>query len=245
MTYGRPYRSKKSAGAKRKQYRKKSTSTRKRTGMRKTGYRKNTQLIPSAEKKYIEHGYTGEPFAQLDVISNAYEIANVTPNPLQNFTRSGRVGNKIFLTGGIMDLQLTTLATTSNAIKYKWFLVKIPSSFNFPAVDIVTQMFDPNPFLTGIYDWHSNLDPEERTNFRIVAKGQGTIKPDSIAGQTGIVQIRKYLKYGFPLKWDTNNPNEESVVNQMRLIFFADSGNLNLSSGITASANFRSFYLDN
>ena len=122
--YGKSYRSKKSAGAKRKQYRKRSQTTRRRAGMRKTGYRKNTQLVPSAEKKYIDHGYTGEPFAQFNNTSNAYEVANVTPNPLQNFTRSGRIGNKIFLTGGIMDLQIQTQSNVVNAMEAVQLAVK-------------------------------------------------------------------------------------------------------------------------
>ena len=124
--YGRNYRSKASAGKKRKQYRKRTTTTRRRTAMRKNLYTRNKPVALSAEKKYIEHGITNQPFAQVSGILQGYFVINTTPNPQQGLGQNARIGQKIFCTGSIMDVQFTTQASTINAIKYRYYVVRIP-----------------------------------------------------------------------------------------------------------------------
>ena len=243
--YGK-YRSKTSAGKKRKQYRKRSTGNRKRTGMRKRNYTKNRPVGLSAEKKYIEHGFTSQTFGLYNGSpSNGYYVTQTTPRPIQGLGNNARIGQKIFCTGAIMDVEIYSQANVTNAIRYKYFVVRIPDAYDNPATDIVPAMFDPNPFLTSVYDWHSNLDPEKTSQFKIISKGQGMLKPDSIAGQTSRTQFRKYLKLGFELKWDDTTLASESVKNQWRVILFADTGDTSLTTGMACSMNFRTFYLDN
>lgn len=243
------YRSKKSSYAKRKQTRRRAPLRRKRTGMRKRSYRKNTQVIASAEKKYFDYGVPGNNFAQYNDPavsgSNGYHVSDQSLKCDQGLGVNARIGNKVFLTGAIMDLQFATQTSQTNAIKYKWFLVRIPDCYDYPPVDIVPAMFDTNPFNVNIFDWHSNRDPETGSQFKIVAKGQGTLRADSLAAQTSRAQIRRYLKLGFPCKFDNNVTGTPPITNQMRLIMFADTGGVSVGTGITGSVNLRVFYLDN
>lgn len=247
IEYMYAYKSKRSAYAKRKQTRRRTKVPRKRAGMRKKVYRKNTALIPSAEKKYFDHGFTNLPFAQYNGILNGYLVENITPLPVQGLGSNNRIGSKIFLTGAIMDIQFVSQANSTNQFRYRWYLVRIPDCYDFPATDIVPAMFDSDPFNAGIYNWHSNLDPEKQSQFKIVAQGQGSLRPDSLATQTSRVQSRKYLKLGFDLKWDTAVLLDQSIKNQLRMIVFADSGDSAGASltGANVSVNLRSFYLDN
>lgn len=246
--YGRTYRSKTSAYKKRKQNRRRATTTRRRSTMRKRPFRKNTTLVPSAEKKYFDYGFNSINFAQYNDVStltNGYLVQEVSLKCDQGLAINARIGNKVFLTGGIMDIQLASMTSQTNQIKYKYFLVRIPDAYDYPTTDIVSTMFDANPFNTGIFDWHSNLDPETGSQFKIVAKGQGTLRADNIAAQTSRYQGRKYLKLGFPCKFDNQTTGSPPITNQLRLIFFADTGGIVQGTGITASVNFRMFYLDN
>lgn len=245
IEYMYAYKSKRSAYAKRKQTRRRAQVSRKRAGMRKKVYRKNTALVPSAEKKYFDHGFTNLPSAQYTGPLVGYLVENVTPIPSQGLGQNNRIGQKIFATGCILDCRITTQSSVTNAIKYKYYLVRIPDCYDYPATDIVPSMFDSNPFNSGVFDWHSNLDPETQGQFKVMAKGQGTILPDSIAGQTGIVQFRKYLKLGFASKWDSLTLLSQPVSSQWRLILFTDTGDNSANTGVTASMNFRTFYLDN
>jgi len=222
---------------------------RRKGAMRKRYVRKNTSLIPSAEKKYFDFGFTAINVAQYyDAVvsgSNGYTCQETSLKCDQGLAVNARIGNKVFLTGGILDLQIATMTSQTNAIKYKWYLVRIPDCYDYPAQDIVPPMFDANPFNTGIFDWHSNLDPETASQFKIVAKGQGTLKADNIASQTSRVQQRKYLKLGFPCKFDNQTTGSPPVTNQLRMVVFADTGGIVQGTGITVSTNFRLFYLDN
>lgn len=242
------YKSKRSSYAKRKSTRRRTKVSRKRAGMRKKVYRKNTALVPSAEKKYFDYGITSQAFAQYNNFiagTNGYSCTDQSIICNRGLGPNARIGNKVFMTGGILDIQMVAQPSVTNAIKYKWFVVRVPDSYDYPSVDIVTPMFDANPFTTGIFDWHSNLDPETASQFKIVAKGQGTLRPDSISGQTSRNQTRRYLKLGFPCKWDSDVLNAPPITNQLRLIMFADSGDNSTSTGILGSVNFRMFYLDN
>ena len=245
--YGRTYRSKTSAGKKRKQYRKRTTGNRKRTTMRKRYLTKNRPVAISAEKKYIEHGFTSQNFAKYNGAGSGYYVTNSTPRPEQGLGIQGRIGQKIFCTGCIMDVEIFSQTNVTNAIKYKYYVVRLPDAYDLPVTDIVPDMFDPNPFITGIYDWHSNLDPEKTSQFKIITKGQGTLRPDSISGQTSRTQFRKYLKLGFELKFDSATTGVDAIKNQWRIILFADTGDRDTAvlTGMGCSMNFRTFYLDN
>jgi len=244
--YGR-YRSKTSVGKRRKQYRKRSNMPRKRTAYRKRTYRKNTPVTLSAEKKYIEHGFTSQNFAKYNVSpASGYYVTNSTPRPEQGLGINGRIGQKIFVTGAIMDCEIYTQTNVTNAIKYKYYVVRLPDAYDLPVTDIVPDMFDVNPWI-NVYDWHSNIDPEKTSQFKIITKGQGTLKPDSIAGQTSRTQFRKFLKLGFELKFDSATIGVDAIKNQWRIILFADTGDRDAASltGMGCSMNFRTFFIDN
>lgn len=246
--YGRTYRSKTSAYKKRKQNRKRATTTRRRTTMRKRPFRKNTPLMPSAEKKYFDYGLSSTNFAKyndISTLSNGYSCTDFSVKCDQGLAVNARIGNKIFMTGAIFDYQFASMTSATNQIRYKWYLVRIPEGYDYPATDIVPPMFDANPFAVGTYDWHSLPDPETSSQFKIVAKGQGSLKADNISAQTSYSQGRKYLKLGFNCKFDNQTSGSPPITNQMRLILQADSGGVVQGTGITASVNLRVFYLDN
>jgi len=211
---------------------------------------RNLNLSKSIEKKVIDETHDNLLFAQSFGTLGSYQSAHyqidVTPQPTLGVDANQRIGTRFMTTGARMDMEIISQASQINIFRYRWFLVRIEDTNNLATgTDVTPQFLDPNVFNPTFYDWHSSTDHERRNGFKIVASGTGKIEPDSITGQTGRVQMRKYLRLGHVVKFEYGSGTQPVVQNQYRMILLGDSGNTTSQTGCIANVNFRWYYTDN
>jgi hypothetical protein len=211
---------------------------------------RNVNLALSVEKKVIDETHTNLLFAQsfgsLGNFQSAHYQIDVTPEPVQGTDANQRIGTRFMTTGARMDMEIIAQANTTSIFRYRWFIVRIEDCNSLLTGTDVTPMFlDPNVFNPTFYDWHSSTDHERKNGFKIVSSGTGKIEPDSISGQTGRIQLRKYLKLGHVIKFEYGTAPQPVVQNQYRMIILGDSGNTTSQTGCIANVNFRWYYTDN
>lgn len=223
---------------------KKNKTIKKRTTFR------NVKPSVSIEKKVLDNTHEnllfGQRFGTLGSEASAHYQLDVTPTPTLGVDANQRIGTRFMTTGARMDMEIRSQANLVNSFKYRWFLVRIEDSNNLATgTDITPQFLDPNPFNPTYYDWHSPTDHERRNGFKIVASGTGRIQPDSLTGQLGRVQLRKYLRLGHIVKFEYGSGTQPVVQNQYRMVILGDSGNTTDQTAAIASVNFRWYYTDN
>ena len=201
---------------------------------------KMTQLL-NVEKKYQVYTETGNEFSL-----EHYYATEVTPVIPQGVTANTRTGNSVKLVSARLDVQIKAQANMTNQFRYKWYLVRKPDAgpATSPAT-VVNHFLEPNIF-NGLYDVHSQRDPEFFKNYRVVAQGSGSLRPENLAGQMAINQWHKNLKLDFHLKFDSNQ-TVITTENGLYLIFVGDTGD-NLTpyfTGASLDLTLKYWYVDN
>jgi hypothetical protein len=220
-------------------------SKQKKKNMKRKPFRKNVNPTVSIEKKVFDFSQGSLSFAQTIGSFSGHNYSNPTPAIANGTAVNQRIGNKVMLTGARLDIEFTGQTSQNNAVKYRWYLIRMPQQGAAQmSGDPTDEFLDENPFATGIYDWHSSIDHERSQSFKVVATGTGRLAADQIAGQTSRAQLRKYLKLGHIVKYDNDIPGTV-VENQYRIIFLADSGDVTAATGLTAKYNIRWYYVDN
>ena len=245
MAYSRRTTQKKRNSTSRKLRKPKNQTVKKRSPRT---FRKNTDTVRSIEKKIYDSTHPSLSFAQYRGAANLTGHTSITPSPAPalGLTASDRIGNKIFVTGCRMDMEILGQANQSSTFRYRWYLIRVPDCTSILSSDDLTQEFlDQNPF-APVYDWHSPRDMEMGSSYKVVATGTGKLESDNIAGQVAHSQIRKYLKINQAIKFENLSPYA-MVQNQFRMILLGDSGNHDAAylTGAAANINFRWFYTDN
>lgn len=198
----------------------------------------------NVEKKYQNFSQINQPFGVVNGASDAFFSENITPVLTQNVTGSGRTGNSVKLTSVVFQLRVASQSSTSDAFKYKWYIVCKPDCGTATATaTVATQCFDANPF-NGRFDYHVNRDPEQFRNYRILRQGKGTLQADQLSGQTALNQATIPIKLNHRLRYESDGTTTP-VTNNMYLIIFADSGDVAANTAALVSYACRFYYVDN
>lgn len=171
--------------------------------------------------------------------------AQITPIISQGIAQGGRIGNKLKLISACLDLQIKGNLNCVNQFRYKWYVVCKPDSTatTTTASSATNNMFEVNTF-TGNVDYHSNRDAEFFKNYRIIAKGKGSLQQDQISGATAINQIKVPLKLSHHLTYNAD-ANVNTTTNNFYLMILGDSGTAAALDGGLVLYNVRWWYVDN
>ena len=194
--------------------------------------------LMNVEKKYITHTNNAFAFAQ-----TSFASFTITPGIAQGITGNTRNGNSLKLVSARADFQIKTQASTVNAFKYKYYIINSPQHTGTTSLNATNQFLDSNIF-SGVVDYHSQRDPEFFKNYKVICSGGGTIMPEQLAGQTGIVQFHRNLKLNHHLKYDIDGTTVPTM-NEFYLIVVADSGDTSLLTGAVMDFTWRVWYVDN
>lgn len=226
---------------------KKSKKTKTKKYNKKKNYKKkNVYPSKSIEKKVFDFTQSSIAFAQQNTVGiSGHNYSNPTPTIANGTAVNQRIGNKIMLTGARLDIQFHGQNTQSSALRIRWYMIRMPQQGAAQmSGDPTDEFLDENPFMPGIYDWHSAIDHERSNSFKVVATGTCKLEADQLTSQTSRCQIRRYLKLGHIVKYD-NDVSNTVVENQYRMIFLSDSGDTFASTGAQCAFNIRWYYTDN
>jgi len=218
---------------------------------KKKGYKNRLKLykeigaikrMMNAEKKQVDASINGIGVAQLNNGSDGIYCNSIVPTIAQGITFSTRNGRSVKLSGAYLRGKFVAQTNTINKIKYNMMFVTykgIPQT----ATQISTGMFNPDQ-LTLVRDYFAPRNPNSFTDYRIIASRNFTLYPDSISGQTGIVDFLMPLKLSHHLRFNDNtNTIEEG---EIFVIIRADSGDSGTSAtGAFFTMSIRLTYYDN
>jgi len=217
------------------------------------------QLAKTIEKKVADPVFTpiGQTidFGANQNGNNAYQALDINPVIVQGVGGNERVGNRVGITSGHLQVQLNGMSNQFRAIPYKVMIImrKNVSTSENPNTS-VKNFFVPSPF-TGLVDSTSSQNVNMRSNYKILGMRRGVLPPAQTVEITGgggnqPAPGNRTVTMGFKFKTPmTQRYNEDnstlSTRNDLILVFLAgnnsDSG---ASTGISGKFYFQSYYQD-
>lgn len=251
-------------------YRKKNMSKRRsrrpaRRGGRKSSVASVTRIVKSQLAKAIEKKTADPVFtpagqdiefgASLSAGNAGFQALDINPVIPQGVGQAMRIGNRVGITSGHMQIQLNGMSNQFNAIPYKIMIIlrKNVSTSESPNTT-VKNFFLPNPF-TGLIDSNSSQNVNQRANYSIVRMSRGVLpaaKTTEITGgggnqpATGSRLVKMGFKFKSPLIQRYNDDNSTlSTRNDMILVFLAgNDSNVQSSTAISCKFYFDSYFQD-
>lgn len=165
-----------------------------------------------------------ETLGQIKANAIGYYAGDITPTPSQGDGYNNRTGSSIKLHSSNLRFLFQEQSATMSDLNFKVMLFEVKGKTTTPAT-AVSEIFNVNPF-TGIIDYNSTRNPDYFKDYKLLRTRHCKIpmNPASIAGQTGIKEIRIGMKYkSRHVRWDKNT----SVITsgQIVMFVFVDSGN--------------------
>lgn len=196
---------------------------------KKKGYKNRLKLykeigaikrMMNAEKKQKSVFINGAGVAQLANGADGIYCNSITPTITQGSGYDNRNGRSIKLSGAYLRGKFTSQSNTINKIKYNVMIVRVVGAPQSTA-NIVAGMFNVDP-LAGIRNIFAGRNPDRFTDYRIITSRNFVLYPDSISGQTGIINYQMPLKLNHHIRYNLNtNTIEEG---ELFVIIRADSG---------------------
>lgn len=189
---------------------------------------------------------TGSPafIAQQNATADAYYANTLSVSPDQGAGGSQRTGNSIKYVSAMFQAQFVQQTSTISPLRYRWMIVnRLDNTVDMTPANVCLNMFDINPF-SGFRDYFANRDPEYFSQFKIVAKGQGMLKPDTVAGVKQTQYIKQPLKLNLHQKYD-NNTSVTTTKNKLYLIVQCDGGDTSINTGMSMEWTLKMWYVDN
>lgn len=194
----------------------------------------------NSEKKRTTTVYTNQVLGQVNANFANYFAQDITPTITEGVQYNARTGCSVKLSSACFKFQLTSMASTTQAVKIKYFIVQIDGGNTDSATTVATKMFEPNGFLTSlsginIYDYNSRRDPDYYQDFKVIRSGVFKMKEQSIAGVSELKDITLLHRFnrgkGKHLRYD--NDTATITHGKLFLIMLADCGNINSGSNCT------------
>lgn len=217
------------------------------------------QLAKAIEKKVADPvfspiGQTIE-FASTLGGNSAFVALDINPVIIQGAGGNERIGNRVGITSGHLQVQLNGMSNQFRAIPYKIMIImrKNVSTSEAPT-NTVKNFFVPNPF-TGLIDSTSSQNVNMRSNYQIVGMRRGVLPPAQTVEITGgggnqPAPGNRTVTMGFKFKKPmTQRYNEDnstlSTRNDLILVFLAgNNSDAGASTGISSKFYFQSYYQD-
>lgn len=245
---------------------------RKRAPLRKRPYRKRKTtksvvaivkrtLAKSLEKKVAEPLFspvnTALPFAATSNSGSGagWEALDINPDIPQNVSSTGRIGNRVNITSGFIQVQLTGQSGQFSATKYKVLIVRKKQSSTFESpTTVVNNLLVPNVF-TNFRDANSGLNVNMLTNYEIISSRTGmlpaaqTVMVNNPVINTSAVGTRN-LNIGFKFKkpivqrYDGDS-QLDTTENALYMIFLAgNNSDTTRLTGMQAKFYAQMYYTD-
>lgn len=212
---------------------------------KKKGYKNRMKLyseinqikrMVNAEKKQKSVFINGAGVAQLANGADGIYCNSITPVISQGSGYDNRTGRSIKLSGAYLRGKFTAQSNTVNKVKYNLMIVKCVGAPQ-TTTSITSGMFNSDP-LAGVRNIFAGRNPDRFTDYRIIKSKNFTLYPDSIAGQTGIIDYQMPLKLNQHIRYSLNtNTIEEG---ELFVIIRADSGD----SGVPLTGAFFDMSID-
>lgn len=196
---------------------------------KKKGYRNRMKLynevnqikrMINAEKKQKSVFINGAGVAQLSNGADGIYCNTITPVITQGSGYDNRTGRSIKLSGAYLRGKFTAQSNTVNKVKFNLMIVRVIGAPQTTAT-IVAGMFNGDP-LAGVRNIFAGRNPDRFVDYRILKSKNYTLYPDSITGQTGIIDYTMALKLNHHIRYSLNtNTIEEG---ELFVIIRADSG---------------------
>lgn len=164
-------------------------------------------------------------------IDLGWYMQDVTPRPSQGTGDHDRIGNQIKLKSFQLRFQAEQQKQLTSAMRLKAYLVRVmgsPLDIGNP-IPAMARFLEANPMST-FTDYHSIRNTSFYKEFKVIAKKDITIAPDTIRYDTTgdsasqIVDVDLFRKCNYAVRWDTYNP--DALANgQLLLIIVASTGN--------------------
>lgn len=232
-----------------KTYKKKATA--KATGTSKAAAKslaKKVNILYKArtvpEKKFFN-------FATLDLRVGQYEssgpnvdgidVVEISPIIAQGAASNQRIGSAVTASGMYMRLQVIQQASTVNILYYNVTIVRVKGRTQ-TGPEVMAGMYDTDS-ISGLRDYNAPRNISHMKEYQVLYNKNYTLKPDSITGQTGQMNMHIPLKLKYVQRYDISGLLTEG---QLFIIVRAASGNYSVSSntGAVMYMGYRYSYTD-
>jgi len=218
------------------------------------------QLSKAIEKKVADPVFT--PVGQTIEFGSStnsgagqgWQALDINPVIPQGVTQSERIGNRVGITSGHMQLQMQGMAKQFKSIPYKIMIIlrKNVSTSESPSTT-VKNFFVPNPF-TGLIDSTSSQNVNMRANYQILRMARGVLPAAQTTTITGVPNqsavgsrnLTMGFKFKTPLVQRYNDDNSTlSTRNDMILVYLAgNDSDVADSTAISSKFYFQSYFQD-
>lgn len=184
----------------------------------------------NAEKKVKETYLNGVGVGQVNGALDGIYCSSIVPTISQGSGFDTRNGRSIKLSGAYLRGKFVAQTNTVNKVRFNMMIVKNVGKPQTTS-EVVNGMFNVDA-LSGIRDYFAPRNPDSFSDYRIIANRNYTLYPDSISGQTGIIDYTLPLKLNHHIRYSNNTSTIEE--GDMFVIIRADSGD----SGTGATGAF-------
>lgn len=195
----------------------------------------------NAEKKVKENSLFGQGVGQSNGILDGAYCSSIMPTISQGNGYDARNGRSIKLSGAYIRGKFQAQSSTINKIKFNVTIVK---SIGIPqtTTQVLNGLYNVDS-ISGLRDYFAPRNPDSFTDYRIICSRNYLLYPDSISGQTGIIDYMMPLKLNHHVRYSLNTTTIEE--GELFVIVRADSGDQATSTGAFFSMAIRFTYYDN
>lgn len=196
----------------------------------------------NAEKKVAERNLTGVGVAQSNSGADGIYCSSITPTISQGNGFGERNGRSIKLSGAYLRGKFTAQTNTINKIKYNMTILRCVGKPQ-TTTEINTGMFNADS-ISSVRDYFAPRNPDAYGDYRVIASRNYVLYPDSISGQTGIVDYMMPLKLNHHIRYQNNTSTIDE--GELFVIIRADSGDSGTPlTGAFWQMSIRFTYYDN
>jgi len=168
---------------------------------------------------------------QVNVNASGHWVMDVTPNLTQGVGTSNRVGSSIKWHASNWRFLFKQQVSAQSQMKIKVMLIAVKGIAQSNVSNIVSSMYDGNPFVGGatIYDYNAPRNQDNFKNYQILKSKTITMRADDYNTQTNIHNLNFGYKFkNHHVKWDGDSAT--IVGGQVIMLIVADSGNYNTTT---------------
>lgn len=195
----------------------------------------------NVEKKYVDVTSIVSSFAQVNGAGEGSLTLDVTPTIPQGSANGQRNGNSVKITGMYIRAQIRSQANQINLFNYAIDIVQCKGKPQVTS-EILTGMYDADP-ISSFRDYNAPRNPNQMSDYIVISSKKRTLKPDTIAGQTGYQDIHTPLKVNRHIRWDNTGTLQEG---QFFMICRGNVGDIGAAqTGVNMYYTIRYYYVDN